>query len=171
MESFFIDGKEFKPVVLGRQLVGYGIAEDGTVVRTISAPGTRVGKILKPYPRGAYLGWQEATVTLPFREGGKQHKVRVSVNSLVRNAWHPYKDDFDPLPIEPIPKLRRPRGEEHWHAVLSEEDVTEIRRIWKSTRKHYGVCKSLAERYNVSRRWIYEITHGDTYWQHILGED
>ncbi len=170
MESFILDGKEFRQVILGRQTMPYAVAEDGTVVRTNPGPGTHKGKILKAYPRGevGHSGWSEDTVTLSHAG----HTEKVAVNTLVQETWHYRGDVMEPYPIEPL-ELERPWGSAHWHAVLTERDVLEIRSIYKSTRKKYGLVKELSERFGVSRRWIHSICHGDADngpWRRLLEE-
>ncbi len=154
----------------------YAIAKDGTVIRTEAGPGTHKFKVLKQFTQGEIgygRSWSDMTVCLSYQ--GRREKV--AVETLVALMWHgqtegDYYRNREPYRLEPL-ELNRPHGEKHGMAKLTDSDILEIRRIWKSTRHKYGLVKELAERFWISRFWVYKIVRADATngpWKHLLQE-
>lgn len=59
----------------------------------------------------------------------------------------------------------QPVGENHPRAVLSEDDVLYIRRVYKPRHREFGQC-ALARKFKVHQKTIFDALHGNR-WNHV----
>lgn len=66
-------------------------------------------------------------------------------------------------------RFRQARGESSASALLSEEQVREIRRLARETHDEFRISE-IAERFEVSYSTIWDIVRRRS-WQHVVGDD
>ncbi len=145
------------------QKLPYEISRNGQVRRISVGPSTVVGKILKPY-----FGKSQTDEWVSLSYQGRVEHWPIPL--LLQEAWG--KGDASPeaKEVEPL-VLIRPKGEAHWNAKLTEADIGEIRHIYQTTKKRYGLLGELGERYGISKNHVWLICNGHR-WQHLpLSED
>lgn len=175
------------PDEIWKDIVGYGgtyqvssLGRVRSVSHVDSLGRVHTGKILSPQHRTKnYL-----SVKLSYNNCGKSHNI----HRLVAEAFIPnpnclpqvnHKDEnkennaADNLEwcdskynINYGTRTDKCRGENHWCAVLSEQDITNIRVNYIPCDKEYG-GKALARKYSVSTSTISYIVRGKT-WKHLL---
>ena len=141
----------------------YEISRAGVVRRLASGPSTRAGKVLKPFYDKSRI---ERYVTLSY-QGRIEH---YSIRALITETWEGdaaslHVGSLETKEVEPL-ELDRAKGEEHWNSRLSVAEIYEIRRIYQTTRNRYGLLRKLAERYRVSKNWIWLLCNGHG-WRHL----
>ena len=139
------------------QKVPYEISQDGQVRRISAGPSTYAGKILKPYfDKSQTDEW----VSLSY-QGRIEHWP---VPLLLQEAWGKAGSP-DAKEVEPL-VLRRPQSEAHWNSRLSDADIGEIRKVYRATKKRYGLLRKLADKYGISRNHVWLIGNGHR-WRHL----
>ncbi len=161
---------EWRQVIISMQEPGkgpYEISQHGVVRRIAPGPSTHAGKVLKTFYSKGY----EEYVSLSY-QGKTEH---YSIHQLMDETWRGDGRDWDAAPyriggletreVEPL-ELKRAREEGHWNSRLTVAEIHEIRRIYQTAKKRYGLLRKLADKYGISRNWVWLIGNGRG-WRHL----
>ncbi len=153
------------------QMFPYEISQHGVVRRIAPGPSTHAGKVLKTFYSKGY----EEYVSLSY-QGKIEH---YSIHQLMDETWRGDRRDWDAAPyhiggletreVEPL-ELKRAKGEDHWNARLTVADITEMKRIYRTAKRRHGLLRKLAERFGISRNWVWLICNGRG-WSHLKEGD
>lgn len=134
----------------------YEISQHGVVRRIAPGPSTHAGKVLKTFYSKGY----EEYVSLSY-QGRIEH---YSIRALITETWEGdaaslHVGRLETKEVEPL-ELDRPKGEDHWNSRLTVAEIHEIRRIYQTAKKRYGLLRKLADRYGISRNHVWLIGNG-----------
>lgn len=131
---------------------------------------------LYPKPRQRKSLLVHRLVMLTFQPNEVMHELDVNhkdmdiTNNKMSNLeWVTSKENSEHYWNNPNigDRLPTPSGEEHHLAVMNDDKVLELRRLWEEGKDQYGFTTKIARQFNISEGTARLIVSGKT-WKHLL---